>query len=220
MKTKQQLIAELQELEKTLQSDIKEIETLADKKGVYVHIDYSQAFGKKCLEVYPLLNLSRGNVFRGNGFDSTANTILDALYNPEDNFLRLIGFQEINKKAKTFKMNREYRYYLHYLSYFGFPENIKEQIETIKEFQNGSSIMKFKNDKDFEKFEKIVDFTNLETETILKNITPEIKREYQETLKKESKAFNEYYPIHKLAEKFEIPSRPLNYRLIKEALLS
>jgi hypothetical protein len=221
MKTKEQIITELQKLEKDLRADIKEIELLADKKGVYVRVDYSQAFGERVRKTYPELELTyHSSIFRGNGFDSVSNTILNAIRYPESNFLSLIGFQELNKKQKTFKMSKDKKYYLHHLSYFGFPEKIQEEIKTVKEFQNGYCVLSFTNDDHFAKFVKLAEYINPDTQAILDNITAETKKEYQEEIKKNGKAFNEFYPIHKLAELAGVPSMGINYRLIQERLLS
>ena len=219
MKTTAQIIEDLKNIKAELNKDEKEIEALAEKKGLSIRLDFGNNYNTRCREFFPALDLDQhSNLFPGNGLESNARDIERIINNPEKSFLSLIRFQDVDLKKQTFTIYGDRSYYLYKLSFFpGFPKDVKDHIKLVKEFQNGKKIFSFDSPELFNAFLNLINYTTPETERIISLITEETKKEFKEHRAK--KTFNEFYFINQLARDEEVRSGRLNYYKIKQQLL-
>ena len=211
--TKTQIEKTLKRIEVNLEKNIAIVENTAKRVNITVQIDYSYQYSEACRKQFPELNFSSSKIHYCNRIQSNTQQIFSAVNNTEYNFLNTIGFQEINKKKKEFKISNDRGYYLQYLKYF----KIDNKPETIKNYQNGSCWLKFENDKNFDKFLKIVYFCNKNTLKTIAAITKADKAKYKEEVKK--KYINIGYMINQIRERVcQDNWQRINYYMIEEKL--
>jgi hypothetical protein len=210
----------LQSISTDVKNKIKEVEDIANKNNIHVHISEKDEKVKEYYVRFPELRLKSNIGTFSYNIDDNVNIINDVLVNINYCALQLIGFDSYNTKNLTVKLTGNSWSRTIFCDYFKF--NMVDTLDnTIKLFANRSQVVQFKNKEDFERFIAIADFTNEATKTVISLITPEHKTKFSELAK--NKYFNEYSFIHDMAEN-NLPDSyrlkgELNYNLIRRILL-
>jgi len=195
-----------------------ELNSLANKKNIYITINERQEKEKLLRNTFPYLN----NYHQDMNVYDIDKLMEDVKYAYDRRFkhaLDKINFVSLNEKSKKVKVSSSYGYiHLYPLRNVAkFITELKdEDITIIKKYSNGNMEFVFNNEYDYELFKEIVFYHTETTETVINNAPKEIIEKYK-AYKKE-KWHNESSVIYEWASEQKLKNlNSINYNLINKA---